>query len=141
MNGAEVWKAAVIEFANEHALPADAVLDGEPFLCGSWRFALRQNTELDPHGLVVMMDLGEIPEATAAHVQLEMLAHNARRASPVLGYLGIMHGTNRAMYCVRLDERKTDEPAALIAAIVQSLSKSLANSLGNLQSMFEALMP
>jgi hypothetical protein len=86
-----------------------------------------------------VMDLGGIPEASAAHVQLEMLAHNARRASILLGYFGIVPGTSHAVYCVRLDERKTDEPAALITAVVRSLATSLANSLGNLKSMFETL--
>jgi hypothetical protein len=139
MNGADVWKAAVVEFANEHALPAEAVLGAEPFVWGRWRFALHRSEELDPHGLVVVMDLGEIPEATAAQVQLEMLAHNARRASFVLGYLAITPGANRAVYCVRLDERKSGEPAALIAAVVGFLAASLANSLDDLKSMFETL--
>lgn len=139
MNGADVWKAAVVEFANEHALPAEAVLRAEPFVWGPWRFALHRSEQLDPHGLVVVMDLGEIPEATAAQVHLEMLAHNARRASFVLGYLAIMPSTNRAVYCVRLDDRKSGEPAALIAAVVGFLATSLASSLGNLKSMFETL--
>jgi hypothetical protein len=139
MNGVEVWKSAVMEFATVHGLPANAVLDGEPFLWGKWRFALHRHTQHDPCGLLLAMDLGEIPEATAAQVQLEMLGHNARRASALIGYLGIMPGTNRAVYCVRLDERKTDEPAALIAAIIHSLATSLASSLGNLKSMFETL--
>jgi hypothetical protein len=83
-----------------------------------------------------MMYLGDIPDTTAAQVQLEMLAHNARRASALLG------SRNRSRHeslglCVRLDERRTDEPAEFITAIVQSLATSLDNLLGNLRSMFE----
>jgi hypothetical protein len=140
MNYVEVWENEVAAFAREHALPADEVLAGQPFVCGQWRFALQRSPQLDPRGLVVMMDLGEIPEATAARVQLEMLAHNARRPSALLGHLGILPGTNRALYCVRLDQEKTDEPAALIAATVQSLAASLSSSLGKLSSMSEALI-
>jgi hypothetical protein len=121
-----VWKEAVVEFAAKNGLPVDDVLGGLPFDCNDSAFVLQLEPGIDPHGLVVMLDTGEIPAASEHLVHLRMLSHNARTPSLLTGYYGILPATSRGVYCVRLDARQSVHPAMLIESAVTSLAESFA---------------
>ncbi|MES2785533.1 MAG: hypothetical protein V4684_08735 [Pseudomonadota bacterium] len=134
-----VWQKAVIDFAQRHQLPPDDVVAGARFAFRRVGFLLHYNVESDPQGLVVVMDLGEIPAETARHVHLEMLANNARGAAALLGYQGIFPGTNRGAHCVRLDLGKCGPPSLAISAMVVSLALSVDASQKSMNAMFDSV--
>ena len=117
-----VWQRAVADFATRHQLPLQDVMAGARFAFREVGFQLHYNVEVDARGLVVMMDLGEMPASAAHHVQLGMLATNARGPAAALGYQAIIPGTRRGVHCVRLDVDKCDEPSTAISATVVSLA-------------------
>ncbi len=134
-----MWRQAVVKFATNRDLRVDNLLNGEMFTCGEIGFRLQYNAEVDPDGLVVLMELGEIPSHSALDVRLEMLSHNARRPSALLGYFGILPGTQKGAYCVRLDLKKSPEPELAIAVMIESLVGSIALSFSSMKDMIHAL--
>lgn len=130
-----VWQRAVVEFAQRHQLPEEHVLAGAGFVCADVTFQIHYNVETDPQGLVLMMDMGEIPAETAHHVHLEMLANNARGAAPLLGYQGIFPGIRRGAHCVRLDLARCPDPSVAISAAAAALSLSVHKARDSMQGM------
>jgi hypothetical protein len=134
----QLWKQAITEFATRRGLPLDDVVGGKPFACNAYVFRLQYNVDVDPHGLVVMLDLGAIPAHAEDVAQLEMLAHNVRRPALLAGYYGILPGTRHGVFCARLDIRKTQVPAALIAHTVESLALAIPVSQFRLKQQIKA---
>lgn len=133
-----IWRQAISEFAAAHGLPVDEVLNGGAFICNGLGFRLQYNVELDADGLVVVMDLGPIPDESAHAIQLQMLMNNARRPSALMGYFGMPLRSRRGAYAVRLDLQKTRQPATAIKAMVEGLAQSTFTSLNSLKETFHA---
>jgi hypothetical protein len=123
------WPQAVAHFADSQGLPAERLLDGMPFTCDRWIFRLQYNPHADPEGLVVMLDLGEIPQETAGLLQLEMLSENVRRPASLMGYYGIAPGTRRGAYCYHIDMRNVSpRPHQAIHAAVACMAATMESS-------------
>jgi hypothetical protein len=135
----ELWRQAMVEFAAHAGLSADSVIAGEAFNCNGTDFRLQYDVDADPHGLVVMFDLGETPGGAAPFVHLQMLAANAARPAALTGYFGIYPGSDHAVFCTRLDLRSTGRPAQLISAIVESNAGMLPAMQAELRAQFKSV--
>lgn len=133
------WRHAVVDFTARHAVPQDDVLAGKPFTCNGSVFRLQFNADLDPHGLVVMLELDDIPEETAHVAHLQMLFHNWRRPCVVGGYYGILPGTRRCVFCVRLDERQASALTELLETMLGTLSHTVPYTLAQMSAQFQAV--
>jgi len=101
---AEAYRHAVQEFAGHLELDADALMRGERLNLGGMGFWLQQYGHLDPRGITIMADLGELPQdpTEQAFVYRQLLENNVTTPAGLSGCYGVMPGSSVCVLSVRI---------------------------------------
>lgn len=119
------YLSAIERYAHATGLDAQALAAGQGFETEDATFFLVHYGNLDPDGLTVMMDAGELPDDPHLSAALTgpMLQLNAAAPSVVHGYYGYDPESDRLMHCTRIPLDRVADSAAAIASIVRSGSR------------------
>ena len=100
----EAYRRAVQEFAAHLDLDAEAMIRGERINCGGIGFWLQQYGHLDPKGITIMTDLGELPQdpAEQAYVYRRLLENNVTTPAGLSGCYGVIPDSSVCVLSVRI---------------------------------------
>jgi len=126
----EAYRRAVKEFASRLGIDAGALMRGEQLNCGGMGFWLQQYGHLDPGGLTVLVDLGELPQDAAgqAVVFRQLLENNVTTPAGLSGCYGLIPDSSTCVLSVRvgLDQVESggDAVGRFITALLEGVNQA-----------------
>lgn len=99
-------------------LDPQQIAGGAPIEFKGVTFWLAHHGAMDPEGLVLSINMGEITAEFEAAMFRQMLEHNAMTPAAVGGYYSLLPGTGTAMFCVRMNLARASNAADAVLAYV-----------------------
>ena len=122
----EAVAAAITGFARNLSLDEDRVLCGAPLQVQGLTFRVVHSGEMDPKGITVMLEIGDVGDQPLnADLLAHLLMQNFSRPSALAGYFAMAPEINAIVFCVRIDLDKFDDGAVAIAQLITGLTANL----------------
>lgn len=119
----EAYRSAVQEFAGHLELDADALMRGERLILGGMGFWLQQYGHLDPRGITIMVDLGELPQDPdqKALVYRQLLENNVTTPAGLSGCYGVIPDSSVCVLTVRIALDKVESGGNAVGEFLTAL--------------------
>jgi len=117
----ELVDKAIRGFAEANDVDPQLLLNGHRFEWKGKGMWLRHFGDKDADAVVLMLDMGDYPDAEPEPFLRFALEHNAFTPAGVHGYYALVPGSNTLAYCVRLDLSEEENGAAAIAFLITSI--------------------
>lgn len=120
---AELYRQAVQEFAAHLELDADALMRGERLNLGGMGFWLQQYGHLDPTGITIMVDLGELPRDAAQQIVVyrQLLENNVTTPAGLSGCYGVVPDSSVCVLSVRIALDKVESGGQAVGQFLTAL--------------------
>ncbi|MGE0329483.1 MAG: hypothetical protein AB7P37_02185 [Ramlibacter sp.] len=118
-----LYRNAVQEFATHLELDADALVRGERLNLGGMGFWLQQYGHLDPTGITIMVDLGELPQDPAQQIVVyrQLLENNITTPAGLSGCYGVIPDSSVCVLSVRIALDKVESGGHAVGQFVTAL--------------------
>jgi hypothetical protein len=121
----QLFSDAVREFAHSIGVDPDAMVAGEKFQANGLGMWLRHFGKKDPDGALLVIDMGQYPEADPEPFLRFAMEQNLNTPAALHGYYALVPGTRTLVLCVRLDLARTQNGAIALALAISTLVRSL----------------
>jgi len=123
------YRAAVEEFSHSLGMDPELVGAGARFEYRDVGFFLGHHGQMGGDNMIVMVDVGEIPDDAAGAVAAYeyMMEHNALTPAALTGYFARAPGAKRALYCMPIALDQVENGAEEISHVIASMADGLAD--------------
>lgn len=131
--------ATIETLAAAIGLDAAQLAQGRPVHYKGVDFYLGHHGEADPCGLMLMINIGTLPEEAQALACRRLLEHNTLTPAALRGYFSLMPGTDIVLSCIRFDLERTPDASDAILALIATIASELDAMTQSFRAEFERM--